>query len=150
MKTRCTYTHYDNSVYGGLWPHEYLAIVALMEYNNPRQLDDLIYRESSHPLGIKSDGMRAFIVDSRSGYVKRKNGARKSTACRDLEIYLFIHDFLDVLDTRPLRTSRVIDGSIEANDSRNKGLATLAAEAFGIEEDAAVKAYQRIKRVMQS
>jgi hypothetical protein len=133
MKTRCTYTHHDGSVYSGLWPHERLAISAYIDYNDKDPLKQIIRNGKDHKQGIMSEGMGYFIDDYLDGAIKRQPSKR--TAYRDLEVYLFIQDLKDIGDNRPLRSGRSTDG-----------LATLAAEQFGIEEDAAVKAYQRVKK----
>ncbi len=80
-----------------------------------------------------SQGMRDFIADILIKKVGRPPGKRSSTKERDGEIHLKVSFLL-------------YRGYKLTSNAKSNGAAAIAGELFGIEEDAALKAYQKTER----
>ncbi|MGJ0484290.1 MAG: hypothetical protein ACR65R_07125 [Methylomicrobium sp.] len=81
-----------------------------------------------------SQGMRNFIADVMLGKVIRPNGKRSSTGYRDIRIYNEIMELIN-------------DGVSLTSNAERSGAAAIIGEKFGISEDAALKAYQKTRKI---
>ncbi len=83
-----------------------------------------------------TDGMRLFIHDVMTGKIRRPRGAKSKTFSRDLEIHAEIEDLIE------------LGGKNLTSNASNDGAAAIVADKYGIKEDAAVKAYDRINKAI--
>ncbi|MGZ8943745.1 MAG: hypothetical protein ACXW00_13320 [Methylobacter sp.] len=132
-KTRVSYDGYE-----GLYSHEVTAIVGYMERNDPSELERIIREPPESRLSVRSQGMRDFIADVIAGKKKRNPRKKASTERRDFEIALAIDDLM-FFKGYNLTSSRDKDGA-----------AAIVAGRFSVSEEAAIKAYQRFKHIVET
>ncbi len=92
--------------------------------HDPAEIESLLRSKDS-----LSPTMRNFIADVLTGKVKRK---KPSTLSRDFEIYCRIKDLRDEYNL--------------TSSTSNPCAASIAAEEFGLEDEAIIKAYQRVDK----
>jgi hypothetical protein len=124
--------------YSNLSDAEYCTLSFYLDNNNLEPLENLILRSPEF-----TAEMRRFIADLITGKVSRPEGKKPSVKTRDRRIVKGIFYLLN--KGHKLTSSK--------NIAHGDGAAAIIAKRFGVSEDTAIKAYNRLKhdeeRIMQ-